>query len=70
MQVSEHWKAGRLWRRILSNPPGRHPERIKIEYAGGLVRDEAPPAIVLEDELRRYKLEVETVSFRPIACKN
>ncbi len=68
MLVSEHWRSGRLWQRVLSSPIGRQPERIKIDYVGGFVRDEAPPTVLLEDELRQYRLEVETVSFSPNVC--
>ena len=70
MMVSEHWSSGRLWQRVLSSTTGRQPERIKIDYAGGFVRDEAPPSVVLEDERRQYRLEVEIISFRPIACED
>ena len=68
MSVSEHWKSGRLMLRILTSEGGTPSERIKIEYKGGLVRDEAPPAIVLEDALRGYRLDVETVSFHNGTC--
>ena len=68
MLVTEHWKAGRLRQRILSSPAGQQPERIMIDYVGGLVRDEAPPFIVLEDERRQYRLELETLSFSTQEC--
>jgi hypothetical protein len=68
MLVSEYWKSGRLRQRILSNPTGQQPERIRIDYVGGLVRNGAPPPVVLEDEGRQYRLELETVSFSTNEC--
>ena len=67
--VSEMWRSGRLRQRILSRPEGQGAMRIRIDYLDGLVRDEAPGVVTLVDELREYRLEVETVSFSLGECK-